>query len=580
MKIDPQQLKAFMLDAGLIKENDFEEALKESKKRKRELEEILVAEKLVSQEDLIRLKAYILGIPFVDLKKQIVHPEVLKMIPESIARSNNIVPFRQKGRNLEVAMINPDDLKAIEFIKRKADLKILPRLTTIENVKHILTQYEESLETEFGQIIKEEANWLKEAPIEEEKEEDLEKEAKKLPVARIVSILLRHAVSQRASDIHIESAENEVSIRYRINGVLRNAMILPLSIKRGIFSRIKFLSNLKIGESRLPQEGCFISEAGDSKYSCRVSVLPVFNGEKIVIHLFPKDAKGYALESLGLSGEALERVQKSLKNPAGMILSCGPSGSGKTAMLYSLMEILNVPEVNISTIEDPIEYKLPGINQVQVNQRAGISFVSGLRSLLRQDSDIVMVGEIRDKETAILAVNAALTGHLVLSSLAVNSAVGAVSAMLDMGVEPFLLASVLNLVLAQRLVRKISDGEKYKIGKIEKETLFKYCDIKEIEEVFKKEGILKKGRKFEEVDFLRPYNKDGNVQYKGKIGVYEVLEISESIKELIRSRAPSNEIQKRARKEGMRTIVEDGFVRAGQRITSIEEIIRIVLEKA
>ena len=581
MRVEPQQLKAFLLDAGLIKEYQFDKAFSQARKEGKKIEEVLVDEKLIPREDLIRLEAYILGIPFVNLEKETVSPEVLRIIPEPIARSHNIVSFRKKGKNLEVAMLDPEDLKTIEFIKKKADLKILPRLTNEESIKNVLGQYQESLQVEFGKIIKKEAEELKAVSKEEiEEKADLEKQAQELPIIRIIDTLMKHAILQRASDIHIEPMEKEVLVRYRIDGILHDAMVLPLGTKSGIVARIKVLSNLKLDEHRLPQDGRFKIETEDYKFSIRVSILPVFNGEKVVMRLLPETAKGYTLEGLGLRGEYLERVEKALKKPVGMILVTGPTGCGKTTTLYSMMEILNSPGVNISTVEDPIEYRMPRINQTQVNPKIGLTFASGLRSLLRQDPDILMVGEIRDTETASLAINAALTGHLVLSTLHTNSAAGALPRLIDMDIEPFLLSSTLDLVIAQRLVRKFcEEKEKYKLTEAELKNLGKYCDFKKIETVLREENILKKKEGLKNVEFYRPRTtKKCPEGYSGRIGIFEALEVTESIKALIQKGATSDEVQERARKEGMRLMIEDGFVKAAQGITSIEEVLRVIIE--
>jgi len=582
MRVESQQLKAFMLDAGLVKEAQFDKAQEKAQKEDKRIEDVLVFENLISREDLIRLEAYILGIPFVDLEKEKVSPEVLRIIPEPIARSHNIVSFRKKGKNLEVAMLDPEDLRTIEFIKKKADLKILPRLTTPKSIKNVLSQYQESLQAEFGEIIKKEAAGVKKIPEEAMVEEkaELEKRAQELPIIRIVDTLMKHAILQRASDIHIEPMEKEVLVRYRIDGILHDAMTLPLQTKSGIVARIKVLSNLKLDEHRLPQDGRFKIETEDYRYSVRVSILPVFHGEKAVMRLLPEKARGYNLEGLGLREESLERVQEALRRPVGMILVTGPTGCGKTTTLYSMMEILNTPGVNISTVEDPIEYRMPRINQTQVNPKIGLTFASGLRSLLRQDPDILMVGEIRDKETASLAINAALTGHLVLSTLHTNSAVGSIARLIDMGVEPFLLSSTLNLILAQRLVRRLCDEkEKYKLTGAQLKNLRKYCDLKRIEKVLKEEKILKGRETLGEVEFYRPkISKECPEGYKGRIGIYEVLRVSESLKALIQKGATADEIQLRAQQEKMQLMIEDGFCKAAQGITTIEEILRVIVE--
>ncbi len=581
MQVEPKRLKAFLLDAGLIKEKQFDEAFKKAQKNKQKIEDVLVTEGLVAQEELIRLKAYILGIPFVNLEKEKIPPEVLRIIPEPVARSHNIIAFRKKGKDLEVAMLDPEDLGTIEFIRKKANLRILPRLTNPQSIKNALKQYQKTLEAEFGELIKKEAGGIKvikEKPFEEEKE--LKKVAEELPVIRIVDTLIRHAILQRASDIHIEPTEKEIIVRYRIDGILRETMTLPKKAASGIVARIKVLSNLKLDEHRLPQDGRFKVESEDYKYSIRVSILPTINGEKIVMRLLSETSKAYTLEELGLRGEALESIQRALRKPVGMILVTGPTGSGKTTTLYAMMEILNTPEVNISTVEDPVEYRMPRVNQTQVNPKIGLTFASGLRSLLRQDPDILMVGEIRDAETASLAINAALTGHLVLSTLHTTNAAGAVPRLIDMKAEPFLISSTLNVVLAQRLVRKLcGEKEKYTLKKSEIESLKKYCDVSRVLKVLKEEKLAKPRDGLGDVVFYRPKSsKNCPEGYSGRIGIFEVLSVSETIKELINKSASADEIQERAQKEGMRTMIEDGFIKAAQGITSIEEVLRVIME--
>ena len=588
MKVESGQLKAFLLDAGLVAEKQFNAAFKKAEKTNQKVGDVLVAESLITEEELIKLEAYILGIPFVNLEKEKIEPEVLKIIPEPIARSNNIVAFRKKENDLEVAMLDPEDLRTIEFIKKTANLRILPRLTTSESIKQVLKQYQKTLEAEFGEMIKKEAKGIK--AVQEIKEgvpaitesEELKKAAGELPVIRIIDTLLRHAILQRASDIHIEPTEKEVVVRYRIDGILRDAMTLPKQASLGVVARIKVLSNLKLDEHRLPQDGRFKVEAEDYRYSIRVSILPVFDGEKIVMRLLSEKAKAYTLEGLGFRGETLEIIQDNLRKPVGMLLVTGPTGCGKTTTLYSMMEILNVPGVNISTVEDPIEYRMPRINQTQVNPKIGFTFANGLRALVRQDPDIIMVGEIRDSETAGLAINAALTGHLVLSTLHTTNASGTMPRLIDMGAEPFLISSTVNVVLAQRLVRRLCpEKEKYTLKDTEIKNLKKYCNLDRVLDILKKEKIIKPspGKSFKDIVFYRPKpSKDCPDGYKGRIGIYEVLPVTETIKELIVKGATSDQIQAQAQKEGMVTMVEDGFVKAVQGITTIEEVLRVIIE--
>ncbi|PJE69440.1 MAG: hypothetical protein COU98_02105 [Candidatus Staskawiczbacteria bacterium CG10_big_fil_rev_8_21_14_0_10_38_10] len=582
MRIEPQQLKAFLLDSGLITKEQFEKVLKKAKTANQKVRDLLISDGYLSEEELIKLEAYILGIPFINLEKEIISPEVLKIIPEPIARSHNIVAFRKSGNSLEVAMLDPEDLRTIEFIKKTAPYKILPRLTTSESVKNALRQYQKTLEAEFGEIIKKEVNGIKQIKEEEiiEERKELEKAAQELPVIRIIDTLLKHAILQRASDVHIEPYEKEVLVRYRIDGILHDAMTLPKITTRGIVARIKVLSNLKLDEHRLPQDGRFKMELEEEKYSIRVSVLPVFDGEKIVMRLLSETAKSFTLEGIGLRNESLERIQDNLRKPVGMILVTGPTGSGKTTTLYAMIEILNTPGVNISTVEDPIEYQMPRVNQTQVNPKIGLTFSSGLRSLVRQDPDIIMVGEIRDNETASLAINAALTGHLVLSTLHTNDAAGAIPRLIDMGAEPFLIASTLDVVLAQRLVRRLcEDKEKYKLTDSEIKNLSKYCDLNQILKILKTERLTKPGADIKDIEFYRPKaTKECSEGYKGRVGIYEALPVTESIKELIIRKSSSDKIMEQAQKEGMRTMVEDGFIKAAQGLTSIEEVVRVIVE--
>lgn len=583
MRVDTKRLKAFIIDAGLITKSQFERAAKKAQKTKKPVKDILVLENLVSEADLAKLEAYILGVPFVNLEKMKIPAEILKIIPEPIAKSHNIIAFRKEENKLEVAMLDPEDLRMIEFIAKKSNLKILPRLTTSNGIKSVLKQYEKTLEAEFGDIIKKQTKGIKKIKTGKKKQEepkDLRRVAEELPVIRIVDTLLKHAILQRASDIHIEPTEKEVIVRYRIDGILHDAMTLPKVASSGIVARIKVLSNLKLDEHRLPQDGRFKIETEEYKYSIRVSILPVFLGEKIVMRMLAETSQALGLEEIGLSGDALENLQVSLKKPVGMILVTGPTGSGKTTTLYSVLDILNTPQVNISTVEDPVEYRMPRVNQTQVNSKIGLTFSSGLRSLVRQDPDVIMVGEIRDNETVSLAINAALTGHLVLSTLHTTNASGAVSRLRDMKAEPFLISSTLSIVIAQRLVRKLCGGkEKYKLSSSEIKNLAKYCDLERILKVLKESKTIKQKDNIEDIVFYKSASsKDCPDGYKGRLGIFEVLPVTETIKELIVAGADTDKIQEQARSEGMRTMMEDGFVKAAKGLTSIEEVLRVIIE--
>ncbi len=586
MQLSSQQLKAFLLDKRLIRKEALERAEKIGLRTGKSLEDVVLDERLISERELIKLKAYILGIPFVDLRKIDIEPETLRIIPEPIARKNNIVAYKKTKEELEVAMLDPSDLQTIDFIKKKTGLKIKPRFTSSEILDEILKKYQKSLEAEFGEIIRKETRKtllprVKIIEGKKEEEGDLEKAAKELPIIKIVDTLIKHAILQRASDIHIEPGEKEVVVRYRIDGILHDAMILPHQVHAGIVARIKVLSNLKLDEHRLPQDGRFKIETKEEKISFRVAILPTFFGEKVVMRLLLEDGKKFTLESLGFWGNGLEMIYQAIKKPYGMILATGPTGCGKTTTLYTILEILNQPGVNICTIEDPIEYQIPRVNQTQVNPAIGFTFATGLRALVRQDPNIIMVGEIRDSETANLAVNAALTGHLVLSTLHTNNAAGAIPRLIDMGVEPFLISSTVNVILAQRLARRLcpDSRQKYNLIKAQIDEMSKDINLDELIKILRREKIISESVRWETIDFYKPKpSKDCPDGYKERIGIREAMEVSDMIKEMIVRRAISDEIEVQARKEGMLTMSEDGFVKAIQGYTSIEEILRVTKE--
>lgn len=582
MHIDEKQLTNFIIDSGLVARKEIDAAEREAKKSKKSIGEILVSGGALSEDDLRRMQAYILGIPFVNLKAVKLDFDILSMIPEPIARSHNIVAFRRSDKGLEVAMLDTQDLGAIDFIKKKTGLKILPRLTDSDSIKSALLQYQKTLKDEFGDLISRETTALKIAPEGEEgiSEKELKKIAEDLPVVRIVDALLKHAILQEASDIHIEPLEKEVLVRYRIDGILRDAMTLPKGAASGVTARIKVLSNLKLDEKRLPQDGRFKVDTQEERVSFRVSILPTYYGEKTVMRLLRESAGGFTLEGLGFHGEGLERIHAATKATTGMILTTGPTGSGKTTTLYTILDILNTPDVNISTVEDPIEYQMARVNQTQVKPEIGLTFANGLRALVRQDPDIIMVGEIRDTETASLAINAALTGHLVLSTLHTNSAAGAVPRLLDMEAEPFLLVSTLNVVIGQRLVRKLCESkESYTLSSSEIETLQKSVNLDSVMRALKEEKIVSKNATWENVPFYKPKaSSECEDGYASRIGIHEVMKMSPTIRELVMKGATSEEIEKQAKSEGMLSMLEDGIFKAAQGVTTIEEVLRVVAE--
>ncbi len=585
MHIDEKQLREFIADSNLVPRSDLESAKQEADEKNKSVGEVLINNGLITEDDLRHTEAYILGIPFVDLKGEKLDFETLSLIPEPIARNHNIIAFRKSNGNLEVAMLDTEDLTAIDFIKKKTGLKILPRLTDKNSIKQALLQYQKSLKAEFGDIIQKEAGSLKTISDknnldEEISESDLKKSAEDLPVVRIVDTLIKHAIIQNASDIHIEPSENQLIVRYRIDGILHDAMTLPKNSALSIIARMKVLANLKLDEKRLPQDGRFKTEMNNEKVSFRVSTLPTYYGEKVVLRLLKENASGFSLESLGFHGEGLDRIHEAIKHTTGMILTTGPTGSGKTTTLYTVLDILNTPEVNISTIEDPVEYQMKRINQTQVKPDINLTFAGGLRTLLRQDPDIIMVGEIRDTETASLAINAALTGHLVLSTLHTNSASGAIPRLVDMGAKPFLLVSTLKVIIAQRLIRKLADvKEKYFMKKEEVELLAKTIDLDRVLEQLKEDGVVKKDAEWTSIPLFKAKpSQESEDGYKGRVGVYEVLRVSSAIRDMIIKEASAEEIEKQAKEEGMLSVLEDGLYKAVQGSTSVEEVLRVTYE--
>lgn len=584
MRIQDQELKRFVLDAGLISKQDLRAVEETAEEQSRPLSEMLISEGHMTEDDMRRVESYVLGIPFVSLQDKKIDFSILSLIPEPVARNHNIVAFKKNEESLEVAMLDTDDLPAIDFIRKKVGLKILPRLTDTESMRRALQQYQKTLKDEFGDLIAEDASALKVIAEEnqngEVSEADLKKMAEDLPVVRIVDTLLRHAIIQNASDIHIEPMEEEMVVRYRIDGILHDAMKLPKHAATTIVARIKVLASLKLDEKRLPQDGRFKMEMDNQRVAFRVSVLPVFFGEKVVMRLLREDRGDFSLDGIGFHGSTLERIHEAIRSTTGIILVTGPTGSGKSTTLYTILDQLNTPDVNISTIEDPIEYQMKRINQTQVKPSIGFTFANGLRALMRQDPDIIMVGEIRDSETASLAVNAALTGHLVLATVHTNSAAGTISRLVDMGAESFLLTSTLRVAVGQRLVRMLADDkEPYTLSKSERDDLATHVDMDAVLHVLQAEGVVKDDATWNDVTFYRPTENgvtdDG---YKGRSGIHEVFVVSPTIKDMIMDSRTGDELQAQARQEGMLTMLEDGIFKAAKGVTSIEEVLRVISE--
>jgi type IV pilus assembly protein PilB len=512
-------------------------------------------------------KTSVSQVEYVDLSKTIIPKTILHKIPEKVARQYKIAPVSETDQDITIAMVDPQDLEAREMIKKMVGKTLIVKLSSEDDINHILDQYS-GLETELSEAIK----TANEEKTEQEKIPLIESASDNAPAARIVTSLLRRAIRDKASDIHIEPEEKDVLVRFRQDGILRKTVALPKDLRSSVVSRIKIMANMKIDEQRLPQDGRFSITVDNRKVDFRVSTMPVANGEKVVMRVLDKLTGILTIEQLGIRGGGLKSLQNNLKKSHGMILVTGPTGSGKTTTLYALIDNLYTEGVNIVTLEDPIEYRMPGINQSQVNAGIDYTFASGLRSIVRQDPDIIMIGEIRDAETAEMAVHAALTGHIVLSTLHTNDSAGAAPRLLDMGVEPFLLTSSLNIVIAQRLARKICEDckEELPISSIELEKI--KVEINKMPEAERP--------KMEQIKFFhgKGCNNCNNSGYKGRIGLYEALEITEPLKELILKKESSFKLQEEAVRNGMVTMLGDGIIKALSGLTTLEEVWRITEE--
>ena len=569
-----KQLKNILEKADIMPAAEFEKFSSQAAKSGKNLENYLIEKKIVAANSLYESAAGYFKVPFINLKDQIVRKDILLNIPEPIASTHQIMAFAADDKEIKIACLNPEDLEIFEFIKKKTNLEPKIYLTTPDSLDQALKQYHKNLKAEFKELANENL---------EIGDANLKKLAENLPIVRIVDTLLEYAIFEGASDIHIEPEEKDLLARYRVDGILRTVMTLPKNVQPGIIARVKILANLKVDEHRLPQDGRFKINAKDYRVSFRVSIIPTFDGEKVVMRLLNEKAQILTLEQLGLQPSTLEVIKRNIAKPHGMILVTGPTGSGKTTTLYTILNILNTPEVNIITIEDPIEYRMPHVNQSQINPKIGYTFATGLRAFLRQDPDIIMVGEIRDQETAEIAIHAAMTGHLVLSTLHTNDAVTTLPRLSDMGVPAFLVASTTNIIIAQRLVRKICFNciQSYKLDKQTVEELNQQLDLENIMQTLEEKKIIINAK--QGIEALLFYRGKGckqcsNTGYKGRLGIYEVLEITEEMAELILKKASPAELKKQAEKQNMLTIVEDGFIKAKNGIITIEEIMRVTKE--
>ncbi len=572
--INRKDLEIIVKENNLLNEKQLISYVESSKKNGENVEDLLIRDKFVTPVALYEMVAKFYKLPFIDLKVKTIRPDVLSLVPEITAQAHKTIAFDKTDTELLIAGLDISNMELCDFLAKKTELKIKLHITTPEGIQEGLKHYHKGLNAEFKELESENKD--------NESSDKLKTLAQDLPVVRVVDTLLEYAYLEKASDIHIEPLEKEVIVRYRIDGILKKVMTLPKAIHAGVVARIKILSNLKIDEHRLPQDGRFKIKTNEYQVSFRVSIIPTFDGEKIVLRLLPDTNQTLTLKQLGLLPQALEILERNIYKPHGMILVTGPTGSGKTTTLYTIIGVLNKPEINISTVEDPIEYRMPGVNQSQIQPKIGYTFASALRAFLRQDPNIILVGETRDTETAEISINAAMTGHLVLTTLHTNDAVTAIPRLLDMNIPTFLLASTINLIIAQRLARKICKNciESYNLDKKTITELEKQFDLDKVEKSLMSRGYLSKDQNIRSILFFRGKGCQicNNTGYKGRVGLYELLEVNTEMSELILQKASREQLESTAIKNGMTTIMQDGFIKAKFGDTTIEEVLRVTRE--
>lgn len=546
----------------------------------KEILELVVQRGLVSEEDLAKARSKVLGIPYADVFGKTVSQSVLKIIPRELAQNYHVVAFDKVGNEISIAMVDPGDFKAIEaieFLAREHNLKIKYYLISMSGFGYAVKQYA-TLGAEVEEALAG-ADQKDRSAVDDllEKDKGVGKVVKSAPVSKMVSVILKHAVEGNASDIHIEPVENETRVRYRVDGILHTSLVLPRYVHSAIVARIKVLSNLKLDETRVPQDGRFRTEWDGKIIDYRVSTLPLFSNEKVVMRILDRSAVVLDLEKLGFEGRDLEIMKATVKKTVGMILLTGPTGSGKSTTLSALLTIINNESINIVTLEDPVEYYINGVNQSQINPDVGLTFAAGLRSILRQDPDVIMVGEIRDNETAELAVHAALTGHLVLSTLHTNDAFGAIPRLIDMDIEPFLLSASLATVAAQRLVRRLCSycSKETKLPDNLREEIMKHIDGIPKEVIEKRLGKASVEYTFFEAQGCIRCEQTG---YKGRVLIDEILSMDETMKKVIVSKPTIDAIREAAKSQHILTMIQDGIIKALERKTSLSEIIRVTQE--
>lgn len=592
MRISDSIIETLLGRANLAPVDKIASLKEQAERLKKPLQEVVVDERVADEKTLVQAFAEYSDIPYIEVNPSDIPADVLKLIPERVARQYNAIVFQVDGDGVRhLAMEDPDDIQAINFIQKEIGTNSKVYIATRDNILSALEAYRGDVNKELSEVIDFQRDENSENQSQTVTEEDIAEDS---PIAQTVNLLLEYAVRSHASDVHIEPREEFVQIRYRIDGVLKEVNRLPRNVLGALVSRVKILANLKIDERRVPQDGRFKIKVAARQYALRVSTLPVADGEKIVMRILDESNQAVTLEDLGYWGRALVDIKREMEEPNGIVLMTGPTGSGKSTSLFSILTILNRPDVNISTIEDPVEYKIPGVNQTQTNVKAGMTFAGGLRALLRQDPNIIMIGEIRDGETANLGIQAALTGHMVFSTLHTNNAATSLPRLLDMGIEPFLIASTIRAVVGQRLVRRLhrDSRQSYVPSEEEKKEVLRLFNLPEgsgfriIHELEKQAAAAGLGGDTplstdeNGIKTLWRANKDFNDDearegYKGRIGIYEVLTNSPEIQKLIMGHGTSDQIQQQAIREGMMTMQVDGLIKALRGETSIEEVLRV-----
>lgn len=556
MKISDEKLKDLLVKPGHITEDQFKTAQTEAQGREVPLEKVLIDKDYISDEHLGQVMADHLGYKFINLATVNIPDDVLHIVPEIMAKKSGVIAFEKNKDGLKLAMTDPYNMDIINLIQKKSGSKVIPYYMTRRNLEQTMSRYRKGLEKEFSEVIKENVKKSKGAKAED------------VPIIKIIDTILAYAYFNKASDVHIEPQDEKIMVRFRVDGVLHDVLVLPSNIHEQVVTRVKILAKMRTDEHRAAQDGKLNFKTEAEEVDVRVSVVPITDGEKIVLRLLSEKQRQFSLEDLGLVDSDLEKVRKVIKRPHGMILTTGPTGCGKTTTLYAILKILNTRSVNISTIEDPVEYDVEGVNQIQVNPKTNLTFAKGLRSIVRQDPDIIMVGEIRDDETAGIAINSAMTGHLVLSTLHTNDVATTMPRLIDMKIEPFLVASTVNVAIAQRLVRKIcvKCRESHQVESDELELLKNFNFEKVLGEKNLEELTVFKGKGCDVCQ---------HTGYTGRIGVFEVLEMDKEIRELIMQRADAGQIQAKAIEKNMTTMLEDGMKKVLSGITTVEEILRV-----